>query len=214
MLAGAPDRTYPGSMPWSDDARVMAHPFQAYAELAASPEPWPRRALAARVARILVVLAGFVSLTAAGRLVAFHVVGSMVAWSFVPAVQAAVFALVLRLLDPARPRAALAPALSLYFTGHGPWLIFLLLIAGVCLFSPDVYTTMMGLLRSGALPFAMLGVIAWSMVLTYACFLRGLGFPKGRARGATALFYAGFTVAIVGYYLSMNEIQPQAPWAP
>jgi hypothetical protein len=214
MLARAPHRTYRGSMPWSDDARVMAHPFRAYASLAASPDPWPRRALAARGGRILVVLAGFVSLTAAGRLVAFHVVGSMIAWSFVPAVQAAVFALVLRLLDPARPRAALVPALSLYFTGHGPWLVFLLLVAGVCLFSPDVYTTMMGLLRSGALPIAMLVVIVWSMVLTFACFRSGLGFPRGRAGGATALFYAGFTVAIVGYYLSMNEIQPQLPWAP
>ena len=201
-------------MPWSDDARVMARPFVTYAELAAAPEPRPRSALAVRVAMILLVLAGFVSLTTAGRLVAFHVVGTMISWSFVPAVQALVFALVLRLLDPPRARSGLVPALSLYFTGHGPWLIFLLLVAGICLFVPDVYTTMMRLLGSGVLPLAMLGIIVWSMVTTFACFRAGIGFSRGRASAATALFYMGFTVVIVGYYLAMNQIQPQAPWAP
>lgn len=207
-------------MAWSDDARVMVRPFRTYAELGETIDeprgegPGPARALALRVAFILLLLGGFVSLTAAGRLVAFHVASTMLFWSFVPAVQAAVFAVVLRLVDPRRPRAALVPALTLYFTGHGPWLSFLMLLAGVCLVAPDVYGTMTWLLRHGVLPGAMLGVIVWSMVLTFACFRKGLGFSRGRAGAATALFYAGFTVVIVGYYLSMNQIQPQLPWAP
>ena len=207
-------------MDWSDDARVMVRPFRTYAELAGAIDeprgegPRPARALAVRVAFILLVLAGFVSLTAAGRLVAFHVASTMLFWSFVPAVQAAVFALVLRLLDPSRARAAFVPALSLYFTGHGPWLSFFMLIAGVCLFAPDVYGTMTWLLGHGILPGAMLVVIVWSMVLTFACFRTGIGFSRARAGAATALFYAGFTVVIVGYYLAMNQIQPQLPWAP
>src|SRR5271163_513933 len=124
-------------MPWSDDARVMAHPFRVYAELAGregGDAPSTGRTLAVRVAFILLVLGGFVSLISAGRLVAFHVASTMVFWSFVPAVQAVVMALVLRVVDP---RAALAPALTLYFTGHEPWLLFLLSIAGVCLFVSD-----------------------------------------------------------------------------
>lgn len=205
---------YALAMPWSDDARVMTRPFRTYAELGAAPDDRPARALAVRVAGLLLVLGCFVSLTAAGRLVAFHVASTMIFWSFVPAVQAAVFALVLRLLDPPRARTALVPSLTLYFTGHGPWLVFLMLVAGVCLFAPDVYRTMMVLLTRGVLPGAMLGTIVWSMVLTFACFRAGLGFSRGRAAGATALFYAGFTVTIVGYYLSMNQIQPQVPWAP
>jgi hypothetical protein len=203
-------------VPFSDDARVMAHPFRAYAELtaAAAGDDRPRRTLAARVGLVLLVLGGFVSLTAAGRLVAFHVASTMLFWSFVPAVQAAVFALVLRLFDPPRLRTGLAPALSLYFTGHGPWLVFLLILAGGCLFVPDVHATMTWLLSRGILPGAMLGTIVWSMVLTFACFRAGLGFSRARAWGATVVFYAGFTAAIVSYYLAMNQIQPQLPWAP
>jgi hypothetical protein len=217
-------RSYPSAMPWSDDARVMAHPFRTYAELGAAPDPRPARALAVRVALVLLVLGGFVSLISAGRLVAFHVASTMIVWSFVPAWQAIVLALVLRAVDPVRdggstpkpprPRAALVPALSLYFHGHGPWLLFLLAVAGVCLFAPDSGAAMRWLLGNGVLPAAMLGTIVWSMVLTFACFRSGLGFSRARAGAGTALFYAGFTVAIVGYYLSMNQIQPQVPWAP
>ncbi len=210
-------RSYPWAMPWSDDARVMVHPFRTYAELAESVDPRPRSALGALVVRVglvLLVLAGFVSLISAGRLVAFHVASTMIFWSFVPAWQALVMALVLRIVDPARPRAALAPALTLYFTGHGPWLVFLLSIAGVCLFVPDTGAALRWLIGHGVLPLAMLGTIVWSMVLTFACLRAGLGFSRGRAGAGTALFYAGFTVAIVGYYLSMNQIQPQVPWAP
>lgn len=195
-------------MPWSDDARVMAHPFRAYAELAAAPEERPARALAVRVALVLLVLGGFVSLTAAGRLVAFHVASTMIFWSFVPAVQAAVFAAVLRLASPPRHRPRLVPALALYFTGHGPWLLFLMAIAGICLVAPDVYVTVTWLIGHGVLPGLMLAVIVWSAVLTFACFRAGLGFSRARAGAATAGFYAGFSAAIVGYYLAMNELQP------
>lgn len=201
-------------MPWSDDARVMARPFRAYTAIAAAGDEQPGRTLGAHVGLVLLVLAGFVSITAAGRLVAFHVVSTMVFWSFVPAVQAAVFIAVLRIVGPRDDRPALVPALSLYFTGHGPWLVFLTLVAGVCLFAPDVYVTVMWMLGHGVLPLAMLATIAWSMVLTFACFRAGLGFGRARAGAATALFYAGFTIAIVSYYLAMNQIQPQLPWAP
>jgi hypothetical protein len=212
------------SLPWSDDARVMAHPFRTYAELASPPEERPGhdeghshspgRALAVRVAFILLVLGGFVSITAAGRLVAFHVASTMVFWSFVPALQAAVFAVVLRLVSPPRRRPRMLPALALYFTGHGPWLVFLLALAGVCLAAPDVYGAMTWLLGHGVLPALLLGTIAWSGVLTFACFRAGLGFSRRRAGAATAAFYAGFSGVIVGYYLAMNQIQPQLPWAP
>jgi hypothetical protein len=204
-------------MPWSDDARVMARPFRAYAELASiagEAGPAATRALVGRVGLILLILGGFVSLTAAGRLVAFHVASTMVFWAFVPAVQAAVFALALRLVGPRRDPPALAGALWLYFTGHGPWMLFLLLLAGVCLLSPDVYGTMTWLLRKGVLPAALLGTIVWSMVVTFACFRAGLGFTRGRAVAGTVVFYVGFTAAIVGWFLAGNQIQPQAPWVP
>jgi hypothetical protein len=200
-------------MPWSDDARVMMHPFRTYAGLATTPVERPARALAVRVAFVLLVLGGFVSLSASGRLVAFHVASTMVFWSFVPAVQAAVFLAVHHALarDTGVPR---AEALALYFTGHGPWLLFMLLVDGICLAAPDVSGTMSWLLERRVLPAFFLGTIAWCIVLTHACFRAGLGLSKRRAYGATALFYTGFSGVIVGYYLAMNQIQPQLPWAP
>jgi hypothetical protein len=200
-------------VPWSDDARVMVHPFRTYADLAVVPAPRPSRALAVRAAFVLLLLGGFVSLNASGRLVAFHVASTMVFWSFVPAVQAAVFVAVRHALarDSVVPR---AEALGLYFTGHGPWLLFLLLVDGICLAVPDVYVTLSWLFQRGILPVLFFVTIGWSMLLTYACFRAGLGLPKGKAGIATALFYIGFSGVIIGYYLAMNQIQPQLPWAP
>jgi hypothetical protein len=199
-------------MPWSDDAWVMVHPFRAYAAIAAAGDDRPARTAAMRIAFLLVVIGAFVSLSAAGRLASFHVASTMVFWSFVPAVQAAAFAGVVRLLEPP-PRPSLASALALYFTGHGPWMLFFVALSGVCLFVPDVYKTMMWLLNRGILPGLLLGVIGWSGLLTYACFRAGLGWSRRRAGAGTALFYLGFSGVIVGYYLAMNQIQPQAPWA-
>jgi hypothetical protein len=198
-------------MPWSDDARVLVRPFRAYAAIAAIDDDHPARTAAARVLLILLVIGAFVSLTTAGRLVAFHVVSTMVFWSFVPLAQAAAFAAALTVAAPRTPRPKLAPALALYFTGHAPWMILFWILAGVCLLAPDVYATMMWLLHTGALFGMLLVAVAWSGVLTFACFRSGIGLSRGRAGAATALFYAGFTAVIVGYYLSMNEIQPQLP---
>lgn len=193
-------------MIWSDDARVMIRPFRVYHELAeASPAPGVRAAIE-RAIFLLFVIGAFVSFTAAGRLVAFHVASTMVFWSFVPVIQAVVFALVLRLLAP---RAPVSRALALYFTGHGPWLLFLTALAGGCLFAPDVYAAFAALLRTGVLTGLLLGTWIWSGVLTFACFRAGLGLARGRAGLATALFYAGYVAAIVSYYLLMNAIQPQ-----
>jgi hypothetical protein len=199
-------------MAWSDEARVMVRPFGAYADLALGEDDHPARTAAARVALFLFVSGAFVSLTSAGRLVAFHVASTMVFWAFIPAVQAAVFLVTLRVVG-GRP-ASRAAALALYFAGHGPWMVLFLLLAGVCLFVPDVYATMTWLLRRGVIPVLLLVTIAWSGLLTFACFRAGVGMTRRRAGAATALFYGGFSAVIVGYYLAMNEIQPQLPWAP
>lgn len=206
-------------MPWSDEARVLVRPFRAYAALAAAVDPRPAQTLAMRVAFFLFTCGAFVSLTTAGRLVGFHVVSTMAFWAFIPAVQAGAFLVALRLVGAHRRTLAaesLRPpaALALYFAGHGPWLLFFTATAGVCLFAPDVHTTMMGLLRRGVLPALFLTTIVWSGVLTYACFRSGLSLSRARAGRATAIFYLGFSAVIVGYYLAMNEIQPQLPWAP
>jgi hypothetical protein len=187
----------------------MVRPFRAYAALAAAPDDRPATTAAARAALFLFVCGGFVSLVTAGRLVAFHVVSTMAFWSFIPAVQAGAFLVALRLAG-GRPGWG---ALSMYFAGHGPWMVVFVALAGMCLFAPDPYEAFMALVRSGALLGVLVAVIAWSGVLTYACYRAGQGLSRRRAGAATAVFYAGFAAVIVGYYLVMNEIQPQLPWA-
>jgi hypothetical protein len=191
---------------WSDDARVMVRPFRVYGELASAEASAGFRRVIERALFLMFVIGAFVSWTSAGRLVAFHLASTMIFWSFIPAIQAVVFAGVLRVVAPGT---GVARALVLYFTGHGPWFFLLTSIAGVCLFVPDVYAAMIWLLGHGVLPGLLLGTWIWSGLLTFACFRAGVGLSRRRGGIATALFYAGFVGAIVSYYLLMNAIQPQ-----
>jgi hypothetical protein len=194
-------------MRWSDEARAMRHPFRTYAELAASAAP-PAGALSAlrRPVFCLLVLGAFVSFTAAGRLVAFHLVSTMFFWSFAPLIQILVAAAVVRRFAPGRP---LAPAIDLFFVGYGPWYVLLALIAGICLFAPDVHAAMMRLLALGGLPVLLGGTWIWAGVLTFAFFRTGLDLPRGRAAAATGLYYAGYVGVVLGWYFATNQIQPQ-----
>ena len=202
---------YKAYMPWSDDVRVAFSPFRAYGELAQSEEARPALRALARVLFLLFVLGSFISITAAGRFVAFHVASTMLFWSFVAVIQAACFAGALRAVAPSHPR---MPAIALYFAGHGPWMLFLTAVAGICLFAPDVRKTMTWLLAHGVLPLALLGTWVWSGVVTFACFRAGIGLSRQRAGAGTAMFYVSFVGIIVAWYLVTNQIQPQLPWAP
>lgn len=198
-------------MIWSDDARLLRHPFLVYGELAAEEGARPLRAALGRALLLLFVIGAFVSFTSAGRLVAFHLVGTMVFWSFLPLIQGAVFAATARLVAPCF---GVPAALALHFRGYAPWHLFLLATSGVCLFAPDVARALLALVRSGVLPGLLALTWATSGVLTFACFRSGLGLGRARALAATGLYYLGYVASIVGYYLAMNQIQPQVPWAP
>ncbi len=87
-------------MIWSDDARLIRRPFLTYGELAAEEDERPLRTALGRALLLLLVIGAFVSITSAGRLVAFHVVGTMAFWSFLPLVQGLVFAGTTRLVAP------------------------------------------------------------------------------------------------------------------
>lgn len=198
-------------MIWSDDARLIRRPFLTYGELAQEEDPRPWRTALGRALLLLLVIGAFVSITSAGRLVAFHVVGTMAFWSFLPLVQGLVFAGTASLVAP---RFDVKAALALHSRGYAPWHLFLLAVSGVCLFAPDVAAALLGLLRSGVLPGLLALTWATSGLLTFACFRSGMGLARGRALAATGLYYLGYVVAIVSYYLAMNQIQPQLPWAP
>jgi hypothetical protein len=195
----------------SDDVRVMLHPFAVYRELGKADEPEPGRAAFMRACFFMLVLGGFISLTTAGRLVAFHVASVFVTWAFLPLLQGLAQTLAVRTVAP---KASVRRALALYFTGHGPWFFWMLAVALVPLVVGDVYKTMTLLLRSGVIPVLLLVAIGWGGVLTFASFRAGLDLSRGKAAAATAIHYLVFGGTILGYYLATNQIQPQWPGIP
>ena len=192
---------------FSEVARATVRPLRTYDALGApGPQSGDARAAFGHALFTLFAVAAFVSFTAAGRLVAAHLLWTVLFWSFLPLVQLGALALALRLV--ARDR-SLAFAARLYFAGHGPWLVFMLALSFVCLFAGDVYVAMMRLLTLGILPGALVLAFVWGGVLTWATFRRGLRLTRGRAALATTLYYVAFISAIVGYYYVTDQIRPQ-----
>ncbi|MBK8253164.1 MAG: hypothetical protein IPK82_10920 [Polyangiaceae bacterium] len=190
----------------SAEAAVAVRPFKTYRALAAhrNERTW------ADLGRALVLegvfLGAMVSFTTAGRLVITHVVLTAVFWGFLPLLQIGAVVAAARVVAPNEKPIATA---SLYFEGLGPYYVFYLVLSAICLFSPHVYTTFTALLRVGALPLYLLGTVLWGMVVTWAFWREALGLSRGRAALGCGVFYSIFVGTIVGWYLAMNEIQPQ-----
>lgn len=189
----------------SDALALLGAPFRGYAALAAQGDALHARALPLRLLALLGAVAGFVSITTAGRLVAAHVAWSMLAWSFLPALQAVALVVALRGVAPGRSRAA---AFSLLLLGAGPWIALLLSLAGVCLLAPDVAGALTALLRAGALPALLLAAQAWAMTLTVAMLRAGLGLSRAATARCAALYYGLFAAMIAGWYLAVGELLP------
>ena len=184
----------------------MVQPYLTYRELsAATIEERGAWVLLRRPLLWLLVTASFVSFTTTGRWVWVHVSTALVAWSFVPAYQILLVGLIGRRAARGRP---LEQVVDLFFMGQGPWLLFFLLIAAVCLFAPDAWATFGWLLDFGLLPVALLATLGWSGVLTWAFFRGALELDRGAAALAAGLFYAGFAASIVGWYTAAGQLLP------
>lgn len=162
------------------------------------------RALPLRLGAMLLVLGAFVSITTAGRLAPEHLVGTAAMWSFLPALQA----LALRVaLAAGRSRAPFRASLSRYYAGHGPWYALLLAVAGVCLFAPEVGAALRALLRTGALPVALLAALGWGMAIQ-AALLRASCPTRGRTALAMAAFYVVLGGSVAGWYVAAGALLP------
>lgn len=192
-------------MTLSDELAAVRRPFRALAEIGAREPPTAREAVA-KIAFALFVVGAFVSLVTAGRLVAFHVASTMIAYAFAPGLQLLALLVVRRFVVPGEPIPRLV---VLHAAGFGPWLLTLLALAALCVLAPDVYVAFFFLLERGVLPILVLLTFAWSGVLTYAAFARGLGLGRAKAARATALYYLVYVGSVVAYYLAANQIQPQ-----
>ena len=188
----------------SPEIRVLIRPFSTFRQLAStsSEHPW---LLVRRPALWLLALGVFVSLTTAGRLVWFHLLGAAFAWSFVPALQIFWLWWVVRIWAPGQ---SWPKAVDLFFVSQAPWLVFLTAMGGVCIFTPDTWRALEWLLMSGILPGALVLTLAWGILVTHACFRAGFGLEPLRAALATASWYSGYAGSLLLYYWATGQLPP------
>lgn len=151
-----------------------------------------------------------ISFTSSARILPEHLVFAPLSWAFLPLWQFLWLWIVYRVLKPNRRFAELS---DLYFAGHGPWLLYLLLISGLCIVAPEPWPIFEWLLSSGAMVVSGLGVILWCAWLMVAMFRAGLGLSWWRSIGYSLFFYAGYAACLTGYFVVTGQLGPIVGWA-
>jgi hypothetical protein len=183
----------------SDAAEVAIHPFAGYARLAREPgSPWRG------IAVWLLTTACFVSWTTSGALLPEHLLLNPLVWIFAPIVQSAWVAAAAR----AAGRKHLREVIALFYQGHLPWLAFLLVISGACLFAPEPWRVLAWSLEYHVLVALFLVTVGWCALLTYALFRAGLGLGRGRSALATVTYYLGAAATMTSWFLFTGQLLP------
>jgi hypothetical protein len=179
---------------------LMARPFRGYRELAGGLTP----DVVTGILRLSFVLGAFVSLTATGRFAPFELVSGMVSFAWIPLAHGVGLGVAHRAFAKDVP---FRKAYALFLEGLGPWLLVLVGLAGLCLFTPTPSRYVFA-----ALPW-MLGIATvYGAVLLYALFRAGLALGRARALGATATFYIFMLLVVLGYYFAAGQLWPILPW--
>ena len=185
---------------WSDEVRVMLRPGPTYAELAREPG---RGSFLLRPLSFALLMGLAIAISTSGRPALRLVLGSAVAWSFIPALHTASIALVTLTLA----RSSLRPgrAIDLYFMGLLPWSAWLLGIAALASLIPPpreaaVWSTAL---------FTAPALLIWGRVVTFAFFRRALGLSRRRCLAAMALNLAIVWGAILAFFLLSGQLWPR-----
>jgi hypothetical protein len=172
-------------VPLADELLLMVAPAATYRRLLAGPLRSGWRAILYRPAVFALVIGAFVTLTNSGQLYPSLLLGAAVGWAWVPLLQLLV-ATPLIAIGRRRPM-PLSTALDLFFLGHAPWSLWLL-VAGACLMRdlPEALAT----LRLGPLLLSALLPIAWTNLLIWAFARNVLGLPAWLAALGTLAYQA------------------------
>ena len=153
------------------------------------------------------VLGVSVALGATGRASAGLVLSCALAWSFVPAVQLAAFALTTRIVTGRPP--ADARAVDLFFMNHLPWSLWLLTVSGgAALAFPDGVAGWPDAVHAAATA-SILVPIAATARITRAYFGEVAGLPPRRARAATALYQGLVWAFAIGFASWAVQVGPR-----
>ena len=177
-------------MPLPLDVRVALAPLDTYRELTADSDEGSWRRALERPALVAVIVGTAVTLSSAERVPIGLVAMGILCWSFVPALQLLVGALVSG-MTPARPL-SMARAIELLFMAQLPWSLWVLTMTGVLTF------TAVGLpLAVQVLSLLIPGV--WTSVIVSAFCRAGLGCTTRRARWLTTCHQTMTWTIFFGY---------------
>jgi hypothetical protein len=172
------------------DLRVARAPLETYRALTSEPveSSW-LRALE-RPALVAVIVGAAVTLSSAERVPVGLVAMGILCWSFVPALQLAVGA-VMSGMAPARS-ITMARAIELLFMAQLPWSLWVIGMTGVRSFTP----------LSMPLPVEVASLLipgVWTPVIVSAFCQTALGCSKSQARRLTTLHQTIIWVLFFGY---------------
>jgi hypothetical protein len=183
----------------------MLRPLSTYRELAKAADDSGMWVMVRRPLFVALVVGSFVSMTVSGRLTLSLLIDGMVFWSFVPILQGIFMSAIVVIFG--RRRIATSKAMDLFFMGHGPWLMWLLAVAGTCLFFPVKQVYLWPVQWGWILPLSLLVAWLWSSVTSFA-FLRG-ALEVSILRASALLFlYTVLLWATIVSFLVVTETVP------
>lgn len=190
---------------WSDEARVMLHPFRTYHQLASQPNDRGLWLLLRQALFVAFFLGTFISFTVSGRLTLPLILEGVIFWSFIPILQALLVAGIVVVF--ARHQMSVSKAINLFFKGHGPFLLWTLAISGGCLFFPIKQIYLWPVEWGWILPVTLLGVWLWSNVTTFG-FLKGaLNLKTSKAAALLLVYTAMLWGTILSYLFAVETLQ-------
>lgn len=158
----------------SPDIWVMLRPQEAYGVLAEQKTGVGKWRVAQRPLFMVLLLGSMVSLVTAGSLNLRLLGAGALNALFVPALEIGVLGGLWR----RRRHLAFSRTVDLFFMGHGPWVLWLLIMCAIWVFASPTQ----GFILTGSWMWFLLGVVLlWSACIDF-CFLRyGLGESAARA---------------------------------
>jgi hypothetical protein len=190
---------------WSNDLLVMFRPGRTYKLLATSRPESGWWVLVRRPLFLAFLTGTFVSITSTGRFFLPLVLDGMVAWSFIPMLQGLVLVAIILSLSVSKFR--LSTTLDLFFMSHGAWMIWLLAVAGMCLFFPIEEFYLWPTVGGWGLPVSLLAAFIVTLSAMFGFFRNVLDLSRLRAAMALLTYFVAFWGGLIGYVL-MTGVLP------
>jgi hypothetical protein len=174
----------------STAAQVMIRPGEMFRAAVAADGRASWVAALETPALIAALLGVTTAIAAAQRLTASLFLSATLSWSFVPVLQLITGALLIR--SAQNRRVTFPRALVLFFAGHGPWSVWLVLFAASQSLSPNLTLTIAGALVA----------LGWTAVIVNAFAREVLGLSR-RAAMARTIAHQLTTVALILIYIEL-----------